>query len=117
MKEGTSLEKARSKIFLVDSKGLIVKNRPEGNISKHKDVYAKDMNPIRSLEDVVKTLKPSVLIGAAAIGGAFNQSILESMAEYNDRPIIFALSNPTSKAECTAVDAYRYTKVSLFLVI
>lgn len=61
--EGTSEADARGKIFLVDSKGLIVKDRPDGGISGHKVRFAKNMAPIRNLGDVVKTVKPSVLIG------------------------------------------------------
>ncbi|KAF4520398.1 hypothetical protein B566_EDAN016685 [Ephemera danica] len=106
MQEGTSIEDARNKIWMVDSKGLIVKNRPEG----HKVHYARDQAPIRHLSDVVKTAKPSVLIGAAAIGGAFTPEILQDMGSFNKQPIIFALSNPTSKAECTAEQAYHNTK-------
>lgn len=63
MKEGTSLEDARSKIWMVDSKGLIVKDRPDGGVTGHKVLYAKAHEPIRNLEDVVNTIHPTVLIG------------------------------------------------------
>ncbi|XP_026330267.1 NADP-dependent malic enzyme-like isoform X2 [Hyposmocoma kahamanoa] len=107
--EGVSDADARSRIWMVDSKGLIVKDRPEGGLTEHKEKFARTHPPVRSLEEVVNIAKPSVLIGAAAIGGAFTSAILRKMGELNDRPIIFALSNPTSKAECTAEDAYSNT--------
>ncbi|XP_065371198.1 NADP-dependent malic enzyme-like isoform X1 [Calliphora vicina] len=110
MKEGLSAAEAKECIWMVDSKGLIVKNRPAGGISEHKLHFAQDYEPIDTLAEAVEKLKPSVLIGAAAIGGAFTKEILEMMADFNEMPIIFALSNPTSKAECTAEQAYTYTK-------
>lgn len=97
---------------MIDSKGLIVKNRPEGGISAHKAVFAQEHAPIKDLADIVKTIKPSVLIGAAAVGGVFTKEILQEMAKNNKHPVIFALSNPTHKAECTAEQAYTYTNVS-----
>ncbi|XP_012260495.2 NADP-dependent malic enzyme isoform X2 [Athalia rosae] len=109
-KEGVSADVAKSKIWMVDSKGLIVKDRPEGGVTEHKIHYARDNAPIRTLAEVVRTARPSVLIGAAAIKGAFTTEILEEMANNNEKPIIFALSNPTSKAECTAEEAYIATK-------
>lgn len=108
--EGTPIEEARSKIWMVDSKGLIVNNRPKGGVSGHKKDFAKDFKPIDKLEDVVKEIKPTALIGAAAVPGAFTETILRDMASFNERPIIFALSNPTSMAECTAEEAYNITE-------
>ncbi|XP_066595745.1 NADP-dependent malic enzyme isoform X2 [Prorops nasuta] len=109
-KEGISEEDAKKRIWMVDSKGLIVKNRPKGGLTEHKLKFARDDAPIDTLADVVKTAKPSVLIGAAAMGGAFTKEILEEMGKNNEKPVIFALSNPTHKAECTAEEAYNATK-------
>nr|CAD7195183.1 unnamed protein product [Timema douglasi] len=108
--EGTSSEDARAKIWMVDSKGLIVKGRPEGGVTGHKVHYAQVHAPIKNLDEVVRTVKPTVLIGAAAIGGVFTPQLLKQMSTLNKRPIIFALSNPTHKAECTAEDAYTHTE-------
>nr|AXY94679.1 NADP-dependent malic enzyme [Habrobracon hebetor] len=94
---------------MVDSRGLIVKDRPSGGVTEHKVRFARDHEPVDSLAEVVKIAKPTVLIGAAAIGGAFTKEILTAMGEFNERPVIFALSNPTSKAECTAEEAYSAT--------
>ncbi|CAG9769466.1 unnamed protein product [Ceutorhynchus assimilis] len=107
--EGTSEQEARSKIWMVDSKGLIVKDRPEGGVSVHKAPYAQNHAPIKTLTEVVKQVKPSILVGAAAISGAFTEEILKEMAKNNKQPVIFALSNPTDKAECTAEQAYKAT--------
>lgn len=111
VKEGLSEELASKKVWLVDSKGLIVKNRPKGGLTEHKEPFAHEHTPADTLAEAVEQIKPTILIGAAAIGGAFTPAILTRMAELNDKPIIFALSNPTSKAECTAEDAYKYTNV------
>ncbi len=107
--EGIPFEKAIQKIWMKDSKGLIVKGRPEGGISEHKAPFAHEHSPMKELGDIVKELKPSVLIGAAAVGGVFTEDIIKDMSSFNDKPIIFALSNPTSKAECTAEQAYKFS--------
>ncbi|RZF41700.1 hypothetical protein LSTR_LSTR011635 [Laodelphax striatellus] len=110
VKEGISEEEAKKRIFLFDSRGLIVKNRPSGGISEHKAKFAQAMDPIDKLHEVVKKVKPSVIIGAAAQKGAFTPEIIAEMANINKRPVIFALSNPTSLAECTAEEAYTHSK-------
>lgn len=108
-----TLEEARSKIWLVDSKGLIVSSRED--LSEHKRAYAqnvtdKDQSSLSELIDIINYTKPSAIIGASAQGGAFNEEVCKRMAQINDMPIIFALSNPTSKAECTAEQAYNWTQ-------
>lgn len=108
--EGATEAEAYSKIWLVDSRGLIVKGRPAGGITEEKAPFAQEHKPVDSLEEVVRQIKPTAIIGAAAQPGAFTEQILKDMAEINERPIIFALSNPTNKAECTAEQAYTATK-------
>ncbi|GFO08548.1 malic enzyme [Plakobranchus ocellatus] len=109
VKSGRTEEQAFNQIWMVDSRGLIVKNRPKGGVTGEKVEFAKDHQPVDSLEDIISKIKPTAIIGAAAIPGAFNEKILKEMGNLNKRPIIFALSNPTSKAECTAEQAYNAT--------
>lgn len=97
---------------MVDIDGLLAKGREEGNLDGHKAFYAKDHAPVKDFAQVVNEIKPSILIGASAAAGAFTPEILKAMASFNERPIVFALSNPTSKAECTAEQAYTNTDVS-----
>uniref|UniRef100_A0A8C4IZK6 Malic enzyme n=2 Tax=Dromaius novaehollandiae TaxID=8790 RepID=A0A8C4IZK6_DRONO len=107
-KEGISREDAIRKIWMVDSKGLIVKGR--SHLNHEKEMFAQDHPSVNTLEEVVQKVKPTAIIGVAAIAGAFTEKILKDMAAFNERPIIFALSNPTSKAECTAEQCYRVTE-------
>uniref|UniRef100_A0AAR2KMP6 Malic enzyme n=1 Tax=Pygocentrus nattereri TaxID=42514 RepID=A0AAR2KMP6_PYGNA len=107
-KEGVSHADAVKRIWMVDSKGLIVKGR--SHLNHEKEEFAHEHPHIKTLEEVVETIKPTAVIGVAAIGGAFTEKIIKDMASFNERPIIFALSNPTSKAECTAEQCYRLTE-------
>jgi malate dehydrogenase (oxaloacetate-decarboxylating)(NADP+) len=107
MAEGATEVEAIKRNWLVDSRGLVVKGR--ANLSGHKLRYAHEQAPIDDYLTAIRTLKPTAIIGVAAVGGAFTPEVLRTMAELNERPIIFALSNPTSKAECSAEDAYRHT--------
>jgi len=108
MAEGASELEALSRNWLVDSRGLVVKGR--AGLSGHKLRYAHDHAQIADFLAAIETLKPTAIIGVAAVGGAFTPDVLKAMAKLNARPIVFALSNPTSKAECSAEDAYRYTE-------
>jgi malate dehydrogenase (oxaloacetate-decarboxylating)(NADP+) len=107
MAEGASEAEALRRTWLVDSRGLVVKNR--AGLTDHKLRYAHDHPPIGDFLTAIRTLKPTAIIGVAAVGGAFTPEVLGTMAEINDRPIVFALSNPTSKAECSAEEAYSHT--------
>jgi malate dehydrogenase (oxaloacetate-decarboxylating)(NADP+) len=105
--EGASEAEARARIWLVDSKGLVVKGRAKLNAEKQR--YAHPHAEVGDFLSAVKALKPTAIIGVAAVGGTFTPEVLKTMAELNQRPIIFALSNPTSQAECSAEEAYRHT--------
>jgi malate dehydrogenase (oxaloacetate-decarboxylating)(NADP+) len=104
---GLSEAEARSRIWLVDSKGLITQDRP--NLEPHKVPYAQNHVPMKLLE-AIKDVKPTMLIGATGAPGTFTQEIVEAMSEINERPVIFALSNPTSHSECTAKEAYEWSR-------
>jgi len=105
--QGLEEKVARRRCWLTDSRGLVVKNRTD--LAEHKQPYAHAHEPIGDFPAAVRTLKPTAIIGVAAVGGTFTKEMLEEMARINELPIVFALSNPTSKAECTAEEAYRHT--------
>ncbi|KAK3074926.1 hypothetical protein LTR53_002237 [Teratosphaeriaceae sp. CCFEE 6253] len=112
MKEGLSEEEAKKRFWLVDSQGLVTMDRP-GKLAEHKVYFARDDNDgkqFKTLEEIVEYVKPTILMGLSTIGGAFTPKILERMAELNDHPVIFPLSNPSSKSECTFEEAIKYTK-------
>ena len=104
--EGLSLDEARRRLWFVDVNGLVVKGRTD--LMAHNLPYAHDHAPVGFVE-AIDALKPHVLIGATAAPGAFTQRAVERMCAHNERPILFALSNPTSKAECTAEQAYMWS--------
>jgi malate dehydrogenase (oxaloacetate-decarboxylating)(NADP+) len=105
--EGLSHEEARRRCWFVDSKGLVVSSRRD--LAEHKQPYAPDHEPIPDLLSAVQALKPSVLIGVSGQPQTFTRSVIGAMTAINERPIIFALSNPTSKSECTAEQAYTWS--------
>lgn len=106
--EGLPAAEARKRCWFVDSKGLIVKDR--GQLTEHKAHYAHEHTPCPDLLAAVKSLKPTILIGVSGVAKSFNPEVVRAMAGFNKRPVIFALSNPTSKAECTAEEAYTGTE-------
>lgn len=105
--EGIAEDEARKHCWFVDSRGLLCAGRD--NISEHKAPYAHKHEYIDNLLDAIRTLKPTALLGLSGQPQTFTKAVVEAMAEINERPIIFALSNPTSKAECTAEQAYTWT--------
>ena len=105
--EGLSAEEARQRCWFVDSKGLVVHSR--GDLAAHKLPFAHEHAPLSDLAAAVEELRPTAIIGVSGQPRTFTREIIESMGRYNERPIIFALSNPTSKSECTAEEAYTYT--------
>ena len=105
--QGLTREQALRRCWLVDSQGLVVKSRAK--LAEHKLTYAHEHPPIGDFLSAIKTLKPTAIIGVSAVGGTFTREVLEAMAKLNAQPIVFALSNPTSQAECTAEEAYRHT--------
>src|ERR1700719_725857 len=107
MAEGLSEADAIKRNWLTDSRGLVVKGR--AGLTEHKMRYAHEHAQLDEFLTAIRTLRPTAIIGVAAVGGAFTPEVLQAMAELNDRPIVFALSNPTSKAECSAEEAYRHT--------
>ena len=106
--KGLSEEQSRTKCWFVDSKGLVVKSRTD--LAEHKKPYAHDYPFIADLLGSIQALRPTALIGVSAQQNSFTQPMLRALAEINDQPIIFALSNPTSKSECTAEQAYAATE-------
>ena len=106
-REGLSEAEAKQRCLFVDSKGLVIASRMD--LAAHKRPFAQDRAPLPDITAAVESFKPTVLIGACGKGGLFTQILLESMARINEKPIVFALSNPTSKSECTAEQAYAWT--------
>ncbi|MED6192128.1 NADP-dependent malic enzyme [Stylosanthes scabra] len=103
------VEETRKKIWLVDSKGLIVSSRL-GSLQHFKKPWAHEHEPVKELLDAVKAIKPTVLIGSSGVGKTFTKEVVETMASLNKKPLILALSNPTSQSECTAEEAYTWSK-------
>lgn len=119
--KGCSIDQAQKQIWLVDSKGLVTNARSDvaemKKTAAHKLPYTHAPPASLSQSDkespllsAIKAVKPTALIGVSAQGGAFDAQVLKTMADINSSPLIFALSNPTSKAECTALQAYEGTE-------
>ncbi|KAL6585076.1 hypothetical protein OROMI_004365 [Orobanche minor] len=106
---GVPLEEARKKIWLVDSKGLIVRSRAE-SLQHFKRPWAHEHEPVGNLLDALKTIRPTILIGSSGAGRTFTKEVVEAMSSFNEKPIILSLSNPTSQSECTADEAYKWSK-------
>lgn len=116
--QGLSLKEARKRIWTVDSEGLVTKTR--SGLESFKETYARDVDEIATyecrdrsritLEEAISNSKPTVLLGVSATSGIFGKAVVKAMAELNERPIIFPLSNPTSKSECKPDDVIRWSE-------
>ncbi len=105
--EGLTAEEARRRLWFVDISGLIVAGRDD--LAPHNLPYAHD-HPQAGFLGALEEIRPDVLIGATGAPGTFNEAVIKKMAEINETPVIFALSNPTSRAECTAEQAYAWSQ-------
>ena len=93
--DGTAIDEARKRCWLVDSKGLVVKGRT--GLVEH-SATTRDHAPVSGFIDAIRAIGPTAIIGVAAVGGSFNAEVLAEMARMNTHLIVFALSNPTSKS-------------------
>lgn len=107
-REGLTEQEAQSRLYYVNRGGLVTKEGYD-DLGSHLQPFAKDMENMDFIQ-TLKKVRPSVLIGASGTAGVFSQSVIEYMTEINEAPVIFALSNPTSKAECSAENAYIWSE-------
>ncbi|XP_048099744.1 NAD-dependent malic enzyme, mitochondrial [Alosa alosa] len=107
---GMPQAEARKRIWLFDKHGLLVQGRPEGTDSNQEAFVHSSPGEVKSFLDAVNVIKPTAIIGVSGAGRLFTHDVIKAMGSLNERPIIFALSNPTNKAECTAEDAYTLTE-------
>ncbi len=106
--DGASMQEAKEKIFFFDSRGLVVKGRDHLNPNKEK--FAHEIEGESNLLEAIKKIKPTIIIGVSGQAKVFTKEVIEEMARLNDRPVIFALSNPTTKYECSAEEAYQWSE-------
>jgi len=107
-RDGLSREKALKQIWMFDINGLIVNSRTD--LLEHQLQFAHEADPCTDFAQAVLQVKPTAILGLSTVGGAFNQQVIENMSVINERPIIFPYSNPTSHSECTAEQAYVWSK-------
>lgn len=107
VEDGMDEVAARQRCWMVDSRGLVVRSRIA--LAEHKRPYAHEHPQVQGFLDAVEILRPTAIIGVGAVANAFTREVIEKMSQLNERPIIFALSNPTSKSECTAEQAYAWS--------
>ena len=108
MTEGISAEHARARIWLFNRNGLVQSQR--NDLTDHQRPYAHQHAQINDFAAAIESIKPTMIVGLSTLAKAFDQRVIESMTRINRRPIIFALSNPTSRSECTAEEAYQWSK-------
>jgi len=108
VREGIPLAEARTHCWFLDSRGLVVQSRT--GLAEYKLPYAHDHSPAADLLAAVESLRPTAIVGVSAQPRTFTEPVIRAMARINARPLIFPLSNPTSKSECTALEAYQWSE-------
>ena len=106
--EGVSTDEARSRIWLFDRQGLITADRTQ--MHDYQRPFAQRHAPIADFATAIEVLRPTGIIGLSTVGGAFDRRVIEAMSRVNERPMIFPYSNPTSRSECTAEQAYAWSE-------
>lgn len=108
VEQGRTEEEAKQCFFIADQKGLLGTDRLE-ELSPEQAMFARDTDGGLSLEDITNKYKPTMLLGMTAVGGLFTEQLVRDLAKHCERPLIFPLSNPTPKAECSARQAFEWT--------
>jgi len=107
LEEEMSHEEAMKHVWLFNTKGLVVKSRTD--LRFYQQPFAQDYEQITNFVEAIERIKPTAIIGVSTMKGAFNREVIEAMSRLNERPIIFPFSNPTSRSECTAEEAYTWS--------
>jgi len=105
--EGMDSAEARKRNALFDIKGLLVTSRTD--LADFQKPFAQDHEPLSSFAEAVKAIRPTGIIGVSTVPKLFTREVIHAMAEINERPIVFPYSNPTSRSECTAEEAYQWS--------
>ena len=108
VQQGMTLTDAQARVHMFDINGLLESNRTD--LVDFQKPYAHSHSPTTDFVAAIKSVKPTTIIGVSTVGGAFTKQVVEAMSEINERPVILALSNPTEHAECTAEQAYSWSK-------
>jgi malate dehydrogenase (oxaloacetate-decarboxylating)(NADP+) len=106
--QGMTLKDAQSRVHMFDVNGLLESSRKD--LVDFQRPYAHRHAPTKDFVAAIESIKPTTIIGVSTIGGAFTRKVVEAMSRINERPVILALSNPTEHAECTAEQAYTWSK-------
>jgi malate dehydrogenase (oxaloacetate-decarboxylating)(NADP+) len=107
VQKGLSLKEAQARIFMFDVNGLLEPSRTD--LFDFQKPYTHPHAPSHDLVACIESIKPTMLIGVSTVAKTFTRPVIEAMSRLNQRPIIFALSNPTDRAECTPEEAYRWS--------
>ena len=108
VEEGLTLAQAQSRVYMFDINGLLEDSRKD--LVDFQKPYAHKHAPTRDFVAAIESIKPTTIIGVSTVGGTFTQKVIEAMSRINERPVVFALSNPTDHAECTPEQAYTWSK-------